>query len=659
MQMSLLNSIREAIVSLNKMQSPDGSFLSLSSTAVDDFSDSNSFHSTFPTSLILLTLGEQEKSRLVKLIQQKCVQFLLSQKSDYWSFNYWVRNSPQSRLWSYPDDLDDTFCALSALFKYDHKLIDGSVMAKIVQILTAVEDQEGGPYRTWIVPEGAEVVWKDVDLAVNSNVGYFLRLHDIELPNLKSFITKKITDDDFTSPYYYSAFPVIYFICRFLQNNSLNSHIEKVKKFLISKRDSRGIWQNSLDTALAVTSLINLGFNPKNLEESIKFLLSTQRGGGWNPYPFIVEQVNKKEIFCSGSPSLTTAFCLEAINKYFIASSRINRRPLTVKSRSDEKKISKQIVNQIKKRFSFFDQNLYTESLNIIDQILKIDKKVSIVLLPYYFRQALGENGKRLEDQLLVKLGMANLYGWIAYTIYDHFLDDEGNSKSLSVANIALRELTLIFSQILPNKNDFSFLFKQVLDKIDEANNWEVNHCRFKINSNKVNLDQLVLPDYGKMDRLAQKSLGIGLGPLALLCALGYKADSDEVSNITEFFHHLIIAKQLNDDAHDWKKDLKLGYINPVGALLLNRAELKGIYSISKLVNTLQSLFWHDVIEVVCEMIFDHIKQAREAIKNCQMIVDRSFFETLLNKYERVARLALKERDNTLKFLSTYQIIPT
>ena len=135
----LQKSIDNGIKYLITQQQKDGSFLSLSTTNRYSFKDAKKYHSTFPSSLILSILCGLDETPEVKLIEDKLAKHLLSQKSKHWSFNYWVRNSKEAKEMPYPDDLDDTFCALSALYQYNSQLIDGSAMAKIVTILTAVE----------------------------------------------------------------------------------------------------------------------------------------------------------------------------------------------------------------------------------------------------------------------------------------------------------------------------------------------------------------------------------------------------------------------------------------------------------------------------------------------------------------------------------------
>ena len=64
--------------------------------------------------------------------------------------------------------------------------------AKVTEILLSTETTVGGPYRTWLVPPDSEPVWLDVDIAVNSNVAYFLTLLAVTLPKLSRFIDDAI-----------------------------------------------------------------------------------------------------------------------------------------------------------------------------------------------------------------------------------------------------------------------------------------------------------------------------------------------------------------------------------------------------------------------------------------------------------------------------------
>ena len=306
--------INKAITFLATQQQKDGSFLSYSTSSKRSFKNAKRYHSTFPSSLILSCLCSLDETPAIKLVKDKLAKFLLFQKSKHWSFNYWVRHSKESKKLPYPDDLDDTFCALSALYQYDPNLIDGAAMAKIVTLLTAVEEKEGGPYRTWLVPETADKVWKDVNLAVNSNIAYFLSLQDVSLPKLNSFIESAIDTDRYLSPYYPSVYPIIYFISRD-SALSVNS-ASQCRNFLFSKQDTSGKWTNPLNTALAVLSLLNFGVPPNKLDKSIVYITKKQNNGFWQPHAFCLDPAINRKKYYAGSAALTTAFCLEAISKY-------------------------------------------------------------------------------------------------------------------------------------------------------------------------------------------------------------------------------------------------------------------------------------------------------------------------------------------------------
>src|SRR5207302_1646631 len=112
------------------------------------------------------------------------------------------------------------------------------------------------------------------------------------------------------------------------------------------------------------------------------------------------------------------------------------------------------------------------------------------------------------------------------------------------------------------------------------------------------------IPDYKNYKQLAQKSLGHGLGPFAVLFSLGYRKNSPEIKNLLLFFTHYLIARQLNDDAHDWEKDLQLGHINAVCALIVKRYQTKEHLSLpyDQVVPQLQQVFWDEIIEDVCAL---------------------------------------------------------
>jgi len=240
---------------------------------------------------------------------------------------------------------------------------------------------------------------------------------------------------------------------------------------------------------------------------------------------------------------------------------------------------------------------------------------------------------------------------WGMFQIYDDFLDEEGSPKLLSAANLCLRELTTIFNEILPKETGFAEFSKKILDTIDSANTWEVSHCR--INSKKrAKLRISSIPDYGDLSQLAEKSLGHALGPIAILFSLGYKETSPEVKNLMNFFKQYIIARQLNDDAHDWEEDFTNGQVNAVGAMILQSVKSKKGKNLT--IEELQQVFWYDVAPVVCKKMLDLVAAARKSLLLTRIVKDTTILDQLLLSIEKSANVTLWERKETLQFLRTY-----
>ncbi len=640
----LHSAIDKGLKFLAKEQEKDGSFMCLVSTKLDDYSKAKIVPAIVPTNIVLSSLIKI-KGKLSENIKKKTAKFLLSERGEYWSYNYWFRKSDWFKIEPYPDDVDDTFCALAALYEYKPDLFNGETMAKIVTMLTSAEKHEGGPYDMWLVPEEGRKTWNDTDLVVNSNVGYFLSLQDVSLPNLNAFIEKKIDDYGYEFPYN-KIYPGIYFISRFYKGEISKEMVT----LLLEKQEADGKWENPLRTALAISSLINLSGHKyiAALERGIQYLMKSQvktknQHGSWGAASFYFQMRTKAKTLYAGSSSTTTALCLEALNK-FDAKTKTEIKAKT----SKPEEIYKAVAEKVRNRFFTCENDLRHEAGKVIARTFKSDKDKQIALLPYFFKVSLGDLGKNISDNLIIELGAANVFGWMAYTIYDDFLDDEGNSKLLSVANLALRESSEIFGTILGNENPFGKFSKKIFDYIDGANAWELANCRLapdKLTNN--NLPNYNLPGQGDYSQLAMKSFGHILGPIAILFALGYEEESKEVQNTIGFFKNYIIARQLDDDAHDWEDDLKKKHLNAVAVQIMKSGK-------SNSLEKLQKEFWEKTILVMAKNISKYTNLARIDLKKLAIIKNPRTFEKLILAIESSVKKALRERKETIKFIKTY-----
>jgi hypothetical protein len=610
-------------------QETNGGFASLSAPDVK-FNNPLVYRTTFFASLILSCLNMVDSKEAV-FVKQKIVHFLLSQKSDRWSFNYWQKEASEARTSPYPDDLDDTFCALSALAGYDHSLISGGALARIIDLLTLTERQPGGPYRTWLVGPDAAAVWQDYDAAVNANVAYFLALQKVRVPGLDAFLDSKIKQQDFRSPYYPSVYPVVYFLSRAMAETNTQGLV----KYLLAQ--TRG--NNPLEVALQVSSLVRQGAG-QHAQTGVEYILDTQQpDGAWGIFPFCNDPSVNRENHVAAAPALTAAFCMEALALY---RNMVMRSSGTLPISST---IHDNIVSQTRKRFQGLSEPLRATGEEVLQKTLDKDRTHSITSLPSWFHQAMGKAGHDIAETLVMNLGQANLYGWMAYTIYDDVLDGQPQHALLPLANLCLREVVKIYEGL----NGFAKFFHGVMDNLENANTWEVAQAR----------DPAVLPDYGDLRQLADRSFGHALGPLALMHHAGYQEGSPEFDGIKKFFVHYLIARQLNDDAHDWQDDLGRGQVNAVAVLVMRKQQKNNPGQVpgkmESILPQLQKLFWDTAIYDICNLIDEHLAQAKIALAGVTLLEQTDLLLSMLRPLESAVSTARSETARARDFLRVYK----
>jgi hypothetical protein len=634
--------IRSGLKFIRKCQATDGSFPVFYTQDARDFSKAIKIKSIFSTAIILQMLAELKQFEETKKIIKPAIKFLLKQKSQYWTWNYWKRDSKDYKKRPYPDDLDDTFGALTAVSLSNAGIIDGETMARIVEVLTSLEVAEGGPYRTWLVSEKADAAWRDVDIAVNSNIGYFLHLQGIELPEINKLIDRAIKEEKLNSPYYPSKYPIMYLFSRFYKVKP----DEDLIKMIFQERQADGGWGNPTDTALVLMTLANWEIDREILLPGKNYLLKKQNNGRWKTGPFYMGvSLSKDKGSYAGSPALTTAICMAALEKLNVKQEKTDSYP---------EKLNEEIVRKTKDIFRPAGKEFFREMERCLEPVMSGNDKNKITLLPYYFRNSLTKCGENISDELIEKLGIFNLLGWLVYTIADDFLDEEGSPQQIPIACLGMRELQKLGEELLPGNKEFENIYSRIMKEIDMANHWETTHCRLKIKNGNIDLKKYRLPEWGNMENISQRSMGHALGPCAILASLGYKADATEMRRVMDFFSGYIIAKQMNDDAHDWEDDLKCGRITPAVTMILKEfPEVHG--NIKVLMPELQKYFWEKEIDRICRIIFGQVETARKALKEIECIEQKQIWEELLARQERSAREALEERDKTKAFLKEYK----
>jgi hypothetical protein len=562
-------------------------------------------------------------------IKELLFNYLLTQKSSHFTWSYWNRASPDASAYPYPDDLDDTFIALSAIVQHRPSLIDEEAMVSIVNTLIQNESEEGGPYHTWHVPSDLRSSWSDIDVVVNSNVMHFLSLMDIKIPNLVSYIDQHIISGTLRSKYYRSSIVIIYFISKWYNGD----HKDKLVALLNECQP-----QTDLEAALFISAQCNLD-NPKDASRYIDELLTAK---DYFPYPLFIERIQGSETYWSGCAPLTCVAIIEALTLY----ERAQKNKEVI---ADEKSSSglHGAISEFAYRYPGGIQQ------RIIAEFTTIEKIPMVLELPSLFLEHIDARYKSIHHQDCIdQLILANALGWIGYTLYDDIMDGDRSVLDIPTASICIKEVSRIFQSITSSEVVF-----RILNGIDTANYWEHAKCKRPMIGSILSLSEQ-LPDYSDRLILAQKSLGVSLAPLILILISDHSDKSREADALESFFRHYLIARQLNDDAHDWLDDLKKGFLNSVSVIIINqyRKIRRGVNEIDLVAEqeAFQKIFWHSVIDQIASDIFNHIELARNDIMKLTILTDTNFLSDLLIPLERSAEKAINDRDSALRFLKGY-----
>lgn len=544
--------------------------------------------------------------------------FLLQQKSDHWSFNYWSRDSREAKEMPYPDDLDDTFVTLAALYGHDPNLYDGSVLAHIVQLLIAVEVEAGGPYRTWLIGGDISPEWQDVDIVVNSNIQNFLSQIDITLPKLQKYIDDSILAENIRSRYYPGVIQAMYYISRGYRGDQQKKLIE----IILSCRNETNTWANPLETAMAISSLVRLGQVEKISWNTIVTLLEVAERDAWQADPLCNDPPRDGTMCFAGSPALTAAFCVEALEKY---ASALQTRAFAIRPPvvAPSSIALSRIKMMAEARCYTLPESLKRYALRTIEDWHRED----VIMVPYVTHHAIRRM-KEIPSRLLDDLALANLFGWLAYTAYDHILDDDEDAVSLCAANFFLREITMLYSELERSIPGILTEYIHSMNAIDNANFEE---------------------QLGYIKNITDRSIGHALPAIAVLRAVGYTTDSHEIRAMRSWFMHYLAARQLHDNAHDWRDDLRHGRMN---SITVKMSALRNNQTI--LESTLSIYFWREILPAVVSEIKTSLRLARLDFASLASLQHAESFEVLLIQLEDAADRALRERNEAMQFLEAY-----
>ncbi|PIT95051.1 hypothetical protein COT98_01275 [Candidatus Falkowbacteria bacterium CG10_big_fil_rev_8_21_14_0_10_39_9] len=193
-----------------------------------------------------------------------------------------------------------------------------------------------------------------------------------------------------------------------------------------------------------------------------------------------------------------------------------------------------------------------------LEKVIASDKDQQILLLSYFFKLSLGNCGARIDPKTIYELGLANLFLWLSYSLYDDLIDGDESLDLLPIANWAAREFASRFSQ-QPSSPEYQLLFRKITGQMDYSQIWEMKYARF--DSHQADVITAPIKHYQRPKTLYNKSLAHCLGPMLLLDQLKQRPSSTSGKNILSFFKYYLSLRQLQDDIHDYLVDYQAGII--------------------------------------------------------------------------------------------------
>lgn len=201
----------------------------------------------------------------------------------------------------------------------------------------------------------------------------------------------------------------------------------------------------------------------------------------------------------------------------------------------------------------------------------KINKKEEAYYWPLWFCKSLSISEQAKAKKIIKKIQIAQYYLWHAFNIYDDFLDGDSKSIELLTANNYFQKYLKIHYQ-LKLSSDYYKLFEITFDKLNVANKKEMTRKKLAVNNGQIIIPKRI-PKKTALSALADKSLILALGPIAILSYLGYKVKNKRIQMTLIFFQHVLAAKQLCDDSRDWLDDLKNGLATNVNIQIIRTAK--------------------------------------------------------------------------------------
>lgn len=150
---------------------------------------------------------------------------------------------------------------------------------------------------------------------------------------------------------------------------------------------------------------------------------------------------------------------IELVTKYenanYAAKENLARPQRQITYDQEEQRMMDAILKRFDERFASFYPKLRERAKGAIKKTIKGNRDKQMSLMAYYTKIALGKAGENIEDDLIADLGLANIFFWTAFIIYDDFWDrdEAADPHLLPIANIFSRYYIDFYTNLADGKN--------------------------------------------------------------------------------------------------------------------------------------------------------------------------------------------------------------
>lgn len=269
---------------------------------------------------------------------------------------------------------------------------------------------------------------------------------------------------------------------------------------------------------------------------------------------------------------------------------------------------------------------------------MKIKKEICYYW-PLWFSLLLTKQQQKKLIKILPKVQISQAYLWRALNIYDDLIDgDTKPRQKLLEATSYYRRFLMNHYQLGLADNYYSFLNKLLIlwekenkkEIIRHQQSWLKQKNYFRKNNFSINF-------------LANKSLVLASGPVALLFYSGYKLNSKTMLAALDFWRFFLSAKQLSDDSRDWQEDLENNFLTLANFNIAEKINFnKQKLSIKDQDIYLNELFIKYAVPKIINDLNQLIDQAKKALKKINGDNSSLIMKNLIKPLEAAAHKSEK-----------------